>query len=124
MTIYWGFQAVVWNRLQFLQEFRARCSRCPRHVQRGSWFEQHPVERYLTPGVLVAAKEDFRIGGRLRTSALPWLIIHLCTGYQDKEIVLEFDGHTMTLQPEDSPPLIQRALFHPIDTQRPVESFK
>jgi hypothetical protein len=37
---------------------------------------------------------------------------------------VDFSQQVLVIQPEDSPPLIQRLLANPIDTTRPIESFK
>eukprot|EP00873_Tetraselmis_striata_P023008 jgi/Tetstr1/443272/TSEL_031306.t1 len=53
-----------------------------------------------------------------------FVVCHIPTGYRDKEVVVDFSQQVLVIQPEESPPLIQRLLAHPVDTTRPVETFK
>ena len=53
------------------------------------------------------------------------MLLATVAGYQDKEVVLDLhSGNCITIQPKDSPPLLERLLEHPMDPDQAVESFR
>ena len=53
------------------------------------------------------------------------LLLATLAGYQDKEVVVDLhSGNCITIQPKDSPPLLERVLEHPMDPNQAVESFR
>lgn len=60
-----------------------------------------------------------------QTDTSVFIACRVPTGYSDRELVVECDGHgSLLVQAEDSPPLIQRRLAHAIDTSRPMETMR
>ncbi|KAK9853604.1 hypothetical protein WJX84_007036 [Apatococcus fuscideae] len=53
-----------------------------------------------------------------------YIAVRVPTGYEDKELLLDCNQSGINLQPEDSPPVIQRAFDNPVDASKPIESFR
>lgn len=45
-------------------------------------------------------------------------------GYEDKELKFECTQHAILLQPQGSPPVVERVFDYSIDTSRPIDSFR
>ena len=56
--------------------------------------------------------------------ALCWRETCCRTGFAGKQLTVDCSDYVLRVQAEDSPPLIERAFDQPVDTCRPIESFK
>lgn len=59
-----------------------------------------------------------------QTSSYVYLAVFVPTGYQDRQLHVEISPAGLLVQPEDSPPVIDRAFAYGIATDRPTDSFK
>ena len=59
-----------------------------------------------------------------QTTRKVFLVVHVPTGYKDKELDVRLEGGALgvlTVQPEDSAPVVRRRLARPIDETAPME---
>lgn len=73
------------------------------------------------------SRYDLRIAKFFMWAQTPSKVFIACkvpTGYEDRELVIECTGDHLLIQSEDSPPIIDRYLSEPIDTNEPIESIK
>jgi curved DNA-binding protein CbpA/HSP20 family molecular chaperone IbpA len=56
-----------------------------------------------------------------QTSCHVYLVVHIPTGYQDKEVYFECTPHGVKLQPENSPPVIHRVFDEGISSEFPIQ---